>query len=104
MDILSQYHKQRPEALQEKKAAPILDEYGRAHTSMVGFVMRLSGGRIRDANQANIMLVIIVVISLGLSLLVLIHPGSTTRPLPSGKIIYPPGQPPRLDSTTIPEK
>ena len=29
------------------------DEYGRVYTGMIALVMRLSGGRIRDARQAS---------------------------------------------------
>jgi len=53
MDILSQYKQQHPEAFQEKTPARMSDEYGREYTGMVRWVVRLSGGRIRDARTAS---------------------------------------------------
>lgn len=56
MDLLSQYKQDHPEAFQERKPAPMTDEYGRTYTGMIALVMRLSGGRIKDARQASYML------------------------------------------------
>ena len=53
MDLLSQYKQDNPELFQKQKQAPIADESGRAYTGMVAFLIRLSGGRIRDARQAS---------------------------------------------------
>lgn len=68
MDPLSQYKQSHPEAFQEKKPSPPTDEYGRAYSRMVAFVMRLSGGRIKDARQASYVLlagaILIAMISL----------------------------------------
>ena len=67
MDLLSQYKQEHPE-FQEKKAIPLTDEYGRTYTGMIALVMRLSGGRIRDARQASYVLfaaaAVILVVSL----------------------------------------
>ena len=56
MDILSQYNKEHPEASQEQKQAPLSDSYGRAYTGMTAWLMRVSGGRIRDARTASVVL------------------------------------------------
>ncbi|MEK7541610.1 MAG: hypothetical protein AAB533_02055 [Patescibacteria group bacterium] len=68
MDLLSQYKQEHPEAFQDKKAVPLTDEYGRVYTGMIGLVMRLSGGRIRDGRTASYALLaaaaVIVVIAL----------------------------------------
>ncbi len=56
MDILSQYKQDHPEAFREKKSAPATDEYGREYRGMIAFIIRLSGGRIKDARQASYML------------------------------------------------
>lgn len=70
MDILSQYKKEHPEAFQEKKAPPMTDEYGRVYTGMIALVIRMSGGRIRDAKGASMaLLVFVVLVLIGASLL-----------------------------------
>jgi len=53
MDILEQYKQQRPEAFRGQKPAQMADAYRREYTGMIALIMRLSGGRIRDAKQAN---------------------------------------------------
>lgn len=58
MDLRSQYKQAHPEAFQARKPAPMMDEYGRTYTGMIAFVMRLSGGRIRDARTASYALAI----------------------------------------------
>ena len=70
MDLLSQYKQQHPEAFQEKKPARMTDEYGREYTGMVAFVIRLSGGRIRDARTASYALAIAVAIIVLVSLMI----------------------------------
>ena len=62
MDLLEQYKQQNPKAFQEKKRAPMTDEYGRVYTGMIALVMRLSGGRIRDARQASYALLAVAVV------------------------------------------
>lgn len=85
MDILSQYKQEHPEAFQEKKPLPLTDEYGRTYTGMVGLVMRLSGGRIRDANQASKVLLVGTVVIGAVALYLFIRAFSSPRP--SGPII-----------------
>lgn len=58
MDLLEQYRQEHPEAFREQGPAPAADPYGRTYTGMVAFVMRLSGGRIRDINTASYALAI----------------------------------------------
>ncbi|MBI2053311.1 MAG: hypothetical protein HYT41_01010 [Candidatus Sungbacteria bacterium] len=52
MDLLSQYKQEHP-PFQKQKPQAVTDPYGREYGAMVRLVMRLSGGRIRDARQAN---------------------------------------------------
>ncbi len=84
MDILSQYKKDHPEAFQEKKAVPMADEYGRVYTGMVALVMRLSGGRIKDARTANIALLAVVAVIAIMTIYFFISAisGGTNSPLP----------------------
>ncbi len=58
MDLLSQYQQEHPEAFQGQKQAPAGDEYGRAYTGTTALVIRISGGRIRDARQVMYVLFI----------------------------------------------
>lgn len=53
MDLLEQYKQQNPEKFREQKSPQPTDEYGRAYTGMSAFVMRLSGGKIKDTKQAS---------------------------------------------------
>ena len=69
MDLLEQYKQQNPKAFQEKKPAPMTDEYGRVYTGMIAFVIRLSGGRIRDARRANYALMVGVVLVISIAIL-----------------------------------
>ena len=62
MDLLEQYKQQNPEKFREKKPAPMADPYGREYSTLVALVMRLSGGKIRDAKQASYALLGVVVI------------------------------------------
>ncbi len=81
MDLLSQYKQEHPESFQEKKAAPTADEYGRAYTGMIAYVVRLSGGRFKDINQASYVLAIAVVAVLMVSALVYFGiPGFSSSP------------------------
>ena len=82
MDLLSQYKQDHPEAFQEKKAVPMADEYGRTYPAMVRLAMRLSGGRIRTAQQANYALLAAVVVIILVALLLFFGvPGSApTQP------------------------
>ncbi len=61
MDILSQYQHDHPEAFRGQKPRLTTDEYGREYSGMLALVMRLSGGRIKDARQASLTLLIIAV-------------------------------------------
>ena len=67
MDLLSQYNKDHPEALQEQKPAQMTDLYGREYSGLVAWVIRLSGGRIRDARQASYVLLTIVAVIVAIS-------------------------------------
>jgi len=53
MDLLEQYKQQNPEKFREQKPAQPADAYGREYSTLVALVMRLSGGRIKDAKQAS---------------------------------------------------
>lgn len=64
MDLLSQYKQDHPEAPRKKPSSSLTDEYGREYSRMVALVMRLSGGRIRDARTASYVLVIAAVVIL----------------------------------------
>ncbi len=78
MDLLSQYKQDHPEAFQEKKQPRMSDEYGREYTGMVRLVVRLSGGRIRDARTASYALLIFVSIIIVASLFLFFSGGSAT--------------------------
>ena len=80
MDLLSQYKQEHPE-FQEKKQAPMTDEYGRVYTGMIALVMRLSGGRVRDARTAGIILLIAGGIIFAVSLVIFFSaPGGASKP------------------------
>ena len=79
MDLLSQYKQEHPE-FQEKKQAPMTDEYGRVYTGMIALVMRLSGGRIRDARTATYALMAASVIVFIVSLFLFFRGGGTALP------------------------
>ncbi|MFY9462892.1 MAG: hypothetical protein WAP52_01765 [Candidatus Sungiibacteriota bacterium] len=53
MDLLEQYKQQNPEVFREQKPVPMTDEYGREYSGMTALMIRLSGGRIQNAKQAN---------------------------------------------------
>lgn len=84
MDFLEQYKQQNPELSRAEKRPQTTDEYGSEQSGLVGLVVRLSGGRIRDARRANyVLLAIGCVIILVLLLLIFGIPGSSppTTPL-----------------------
>ena len=90
MDILSQYKKENPEAFQERKQAPIADEYGRAYSGMIAWVIRISGGRIRDAKAASMILLVAGVLIFAASLIIFFFARSgASRPVPGS--LPPPG-------------
>ena len=76
MDIFSQYKQQNPEAFQEKKQSQMSDEYGREYTGMAAWVIRLSGGRIRDARSASYALLVFVAFVLVVSIFLYVGEGS----------------------------
>lgn len=84
MDLLSQYKQDHPEAPRKKPSSSLTDEYGREYSRMVALVMRLSGGRIKDARQASYVLLGIAVIIALVSLVLFFRTGT---PGPSGPII-----------------
>lgn len=61
MDLLEQYKQQNPEAFQKQKPPAMADAYGREYSGMIAFVLRLSGGRIRDARRAGYVLLVLAV-------------------------------------------
>ena len=82
MDILSQYNKDHPEAFQEKKSPRMTDEYGREYSGMVALVIRLSGGRIKDAWTANIALLVTCAIIATSALIIFFWPSGAQTTLP----------------------
>ena len=84
MDILSQYKQEHPETFQEKKLPRMTDEYGREYTGMVAFVIRLSGGRIRDARTASFALAIVagIIVLATFYLFISALRGGSSAPLP----------------------
>ena len=53
MDLLEQYKQQNPEKFREQRPAQMTDAYGREYSGINAFIIRLSGGKIRDAKQAS---------------------------------------------------
>lgn len=84
VDLLERYKQQHPEAFREQKPAPMRDEYGRVYTGMVAFVIRLSGGAIRDTRQAHLVLLGTAII-FGLATLLFFFgiPGGSTSTQPN---------------------
>ena len=101
MDIFSQYKKEHLEESRVEKQTPTIDEYGRAYTGMIAFVIGLSGGRIRDARQASYMLLGIAGFILFVSLWVLFFAGGSHSVTPPGRIINEAGTPPRLETPLL---
>jgi hypothetical protein len=66
MDILSQYNKERSDALGDQTWSPSA-EYG----FLIRLVMRLSGGRIQDARKVTVVLVAATLTGLAASVAVL---------------------------------
>ena len=81
MDLLSQYKKENPEAFREQKQAPATDEYGRVYTSMIALVMRLSGGRVRDARTASYALLSIAILGALVAVSLYLSSGTTSHPI-----------------------
>jgi len=84
MDLLSQYKQEHPEAFREQRQSPVADEYGRAYTGMTAWVIRISGGRIRDARQATTVLLIVTVVIAAVAAYIFISAigGGANAPLP----------------------
>lgn len=82
MDLLEQYKQQNPEAFREQKPVPITDAYGREYSGLVALVMRLSGGKIRDAKQANYILFGFIAITIIIALFLFFRNGDI-RPIDS---------------------
>lgn len=81
MDLLEQYKQQRPEAFQEQKpSTPAADAYGREYGAIVRFAMRLSGGRIRNARQASVVLIAAAGIAFAVSLFLFFRTGGSSLP------------------------
>ncbi len=82
MDLLEQYKQQHPEVLQPASTWSPPREYG----FFIRLVMRLSGGKIRDINQASYVLAIagavIVVISTAIFIYDFSGSGTVSSPVP----------------------
>lgn len=63
MDLLEQYKQQNPQAFQEQKQSPPVDEYGREHGGMIRLAIRISGGRIQNTKQAHYVLLGVAVVA-----------------------------------------
>jgi len=73
---------------------------------MVKLVMKYSGGAIKEQRQAEWILFGFVIIAIGISLFLFFggNKGSNMSLPPGAKIIYPPGEPPRLENPIMPIK
>ena len=80
MDLLSQYNKDHPEALQEQKPAQMTDLYGREYSGLVALAIRLSGGRIRDARTASYALIAVAALAFVVSLFFFFRDGGPSLP------------------------
>lgn len=79
MDILEQYEKQNPEkkqALQETYEDPSQD-YG----PIIRWIMKVSGGRIQDVRQANVVLLGVAVCISGVSIYLIFSSGGSGHPV-----------------------
>lgn len=79
MDILAQYDKQYP----EQKQAP-QKTYGTSSEDVgpiIQFIFRISGGRIKNKQQANKVLFGIIALAIGLSLYVIFSSSGDVHPL-----------------------
>lgn len=86
MDILSQYKQDHPEAFRPGPQWEPPKEYG----FFIRLAMRLSGGRIRDINQASYALTIAVAVVLLISLLLYFGiPGTGTKTVPLLRSAHP---------------
>ena len=68
MDILGRYEQQHPQAAAPTRTDISSDDYG----FFINLVMRLSGGRIRDANQASSVLLGAVVVMIIIAVIILV--------------------------------
>ena len=68
MDILRRYEQQHPQAAAPTRTDISSDDYG----FFINSVMRLSGGRIRDANQASSVLLVAVVVMIIIAVIIII--------------------------------
>jgi hypothetical protein len=82
MDLLEQLKQQNPEAFREQKSAPMADAYGREYSWLVALVIRISGGRIKDAKQASVVLLVISIVIISLSLIIFFTSGSDKQSFP----------------------
>lgn len=107
MDILQEYEKTQvkaplPSTVQTQEQL-LAQRYVPDTGFFVRLVMRLSGGRIRDARQASLVLLIISALIVALSIIIFLYQGrSGSRSPHAGEIIYPQGQPPRLRTPNAP--
>lgn len=84
MDLLEQYKQEHPEAFREKPVYEPPKEYG----FFIRLVMRLSGGKIRDLNQAARVLLIagIAVFAISIGIFVYNFSGSGTPANPAKNV------------------
>lgn len=66
MDILAQYEKENPK--QEQASQNIYDDQSEDYGAIIHWVMKVSGGRIQDVRQANMVLIVAAVIMIIISL------------------------------------
>lgn len=82
MDILEQYKQQYPEADRASKPAPMANAYGREYSGMTPWVIGISGGRIRNARQASMTLLITSAVIAAGALTILFWSSGTQTSLP----------------------
>lgn len=88
MDILGQYEKQTPQ--QPQAPQHTYTDASQDNTPVISLIMRLSRGRIRDARQANFVVVIITVALTIIFLLSIIGlPGSSAPTVPLLRSAHP---------------
>ena len=88
MDILDQYKKQYPESQPTPKN--LYEGQPQDYGPIIKWVIKISGGRIRDAQQANMILlggtIVLIVIALAISFGL---PGSSAPPVPLLRSAHP---------------
>lgn len=87
MDILKKYEEENPKVHSQ---TPLKWEPSGEYSGIIRLVMRLSGGKIKNARQANIVLLIVIITFFGISFLIVrnreggVHVSPKLIPLPLG--------------------